>query len=219
MAHILELNAQPRSVSGKHVRKLRRDGIIPANIYGNGESRAIQAPLKQLDELLTRGGRTGVVTISVDGRTQTALLKGMQRDPRSGRLTHVDFQAVSMNQRVTAAVPLRFVGEAPAEKLGAMIIHASTTVQVDALARDLPEGIEVDLGQLTAMDTAIKVSDLAVPEGLTVLDPGDGIVARAETPRSMVGEGAEETSEPATAGTAAVAPGESSSPSAPSAAG
>src|SRR5439155_20353699 len=92
----LDLSAEPRSVFGKHVRRLRRQGIIPANIYGHGASRAIQASSRALERLLSQGGRTGVVTIAVDGHSETALLKTMQRDPRSGQILHVDFQAVSM---------------------------------------------------------------------------------------------------------------------------
>src|SRR5437868_4591686 len=107
----LELSAEPRNVFGKHVKRLRRQGIIPANIYGHGASRAIQAPARALERLLALGGRTSVVAISFDGRSETALLKTLQRDPRSGQMLHLDFQAVSMEEEVTSVVPVRFTGE------------------------------------------------------------------------------------------------------------
>src|ERR1044071_263970 len=89
----LDLSAEPRDVFGKHVKRLRREGIVPANIYGHGASRAIQAPERTLERLLASGGRTGVIAINFDGRSETALLKTLQRDPRSGQILHVDFQA------------------------------------------------------------------------------------------------------------------------------
>src|SRR5215472_12399326 len=110
----IELSAEPRDVYGKHVRRLRRQGIIPANIYGHGASRAIQAPARALEVLLTEGGRTGVIAIAFDGRSETALLKTLQRDPRSGQIVHADFQAVSMDQEVSSVVPIRFIGESEA---------------------------------------------------------------------------------------------------------
>src|ERR671927_138684 len=122
MPQTLELSAEPRDVFGKHVRRLRRQGIVPANIYGHGSSRAIQAPASAVEHLLAHGGRTGIVTIAVDGGTETALLKTIQRDPRSGYVLHVDFQAVSLEESVTATVPLRFIGESPAaSKLGGIM--------------------------------------------------------------------------------------------------
>src|ERR671936_287073 len=73
----LELRAEPRTTFGKHVRRLRRQGIVPANIFGHGDSRVIQAPLRALEHLLAQGGRTGVVTLALNGTSQTALMKGM----------------------------------------------------------------------------------------------------------------------------------------------
>src|SRR5919108_2358836 len=110
----IELRAEPRTTFRKHVRRLRRQGIVPANIYGHGASRAIQTPLRSLEHVLAHGGRTGIVSIAVDGNSETALLKDIQRDPRSGSIVHVEFQAVSLEEEVTSAVPVRFIGESPA---------------------------------------------------------------------------------------------------------
>src|SRR5437763_5072410 len=148
--HTIELEAEPREVFGKHVRRLRRQGIVPANIYGHGDSRAIQAPARALEHLLVHGGRTGVVSIAMNGGTETALMKGIQRDPISGHLLHVEFQAVSMTEEVTSSVPIRFVGESPAvTKMGGIMTHPRTTVHVTARAADLPDAIEVDVRAIT----------------------------------------------------------------------
>src|SRR5216683_7639974 len=127
MPNLIELTAEPRGVFGKHVRRLRRQGIVPANIYGHGDSRAIQAPARAMEYLLAHGGRTGVVTIAVEDRSEIALLKDIQRDPRSGQILHIEFQAVSMEESVTSTVPVRFVGESIAvTRWGGILSHPMT---------------------------------------------------------------------------------------------
>lgn len=182
-AQKLELRAQPRTVLGKQVKRLRREGIVPANIFGHGPSRAIQAPAREIEKLFLHGGRTGLLTIAVDGQAEPALVKKYTRDPKTAQLLHVDFQAVSLTERVTATVPLRFTGEAPAVKeLDGVLTHPLTEVQVDALARDLPDALEVDLSSLTELHGQIKVADLQVPPGVAVLDAPEQIVATVQPP-------------------------------------
>jgi large subunit ribosomal protein L25 len=183
----LELSAEPRGVFGKHVRRLRRQGIVPANIYGHGDSRAIQAPARALEYLLVHGGRTGLIAIAVDGTSETALMKGIQRDPRSAQLLHVEFQAVSMDESVTSTVPLRFVGESPAVvKMGGILTHPRTEVRVTARASDLPELIEVDLSSITELNGAIHVSDLPESSSYTVVDAPEDVLAMVQPPRVEV---------------------------------
>src|SRR6266849_3734296 len=159
--HTIELQAEPRVVFGKHVRRLRRQGIIPANIYGHGASRPIQASARALDRLLAHGGRTGVITIAFDGRSETALLKTTARDPRSGLILHVDFQAVSMEESVTSTVPVRFIGESIAvTKMDGVMTHPRSELRVTARAADLPDVIEVDVSAITELHGSIHVSDL-----------------------------------------------------------
>jgi large subunit ribosomal protein L25 len=174
----LELRAEPRSVLGKHVRRLRRQGLVPANIYGHGASRAIQAPARVLEHLLVHGGRTGLISIALDGASETTLLKTIQRDPRSGQILHIDFQAVSMDETVTSTVPLRFVGESfAAQRLGGIMTHPKTEVRIEARASDLPDAIEVDVTALTELHSAIHVSDLAAATTYRVLDPPEEVLA------------------------------------------
>jgi large subunit ribosomal protein L25 len=185
----LELRAEPRSVLGKHVRRLRRQGIVPANIYGHGPSRAIQAPAKALEQLLAHGGRTGIIAIALDGQPETALLKGIRRDPRSGNLLHVEFQAVSLEESVTSTVPIRFVGEAvAASKLGGVMTHPRTELRVSARAVDLPSVIEVDLSPLQEFHAAIHVSDLPASASYKVLDPPEEVLAIVLPPKTEAEE-------------------------------
>lgn len=175
----LELRAEPRTVFRKHVRRLRREGIVPANIFGHGESIAIQAPLRAVEHLLAHGGRTGLVSLALDGGSpQTALLKGIQRDPRSGKITHVDFQAVSLEETVVSVVPLRFVGESIAvTKMDGIMMHQTTQLRVEARAADLPDAIEVDVTPMTELHASIKVADLPADAKYRVVDPADEVLA------------------------------------------
>ncbi|HYY89937.1 MAG TPA: 50S ribosomal protein L25 [Chloroflexota bacterium] len=187
MPALLELSAQPRDVFGKHVRRLRRQGIIPANIYGHGESRAIQAPVRVLEHMLAHGGRTGVVSIAFDGRLQTALMKGIQRDPRSGQLLHIEFQAVSMEESVTSSVPVRFVGESIAvTKLDGVMTHPRTELHVNARAADLPDFVEVDVSAIHELHGAIHVSDLPTSPRYKFIDPPDEVLAIVLPPKIEV---------------------------------
>jgi large subunit ribosomal protein L25 len=185
----LELIAEPRGVFGKHVRRLRRQGIVPANIYGHGDSRAIQAPARVLEHLLTHGGRTGLVNIAVNGSAETALMKGIQRDPRSGHLLHVEFQAVSMEESVTSSVPVRFIGDSVAvTKMGGIMTHPRTEVHVTAAAQDLPEAIEVDVSAIDELHGAIKVGDLPESATYKIIDPPDEVLAIVLPPKVEVEE-------------------------------
>jgi large subunit ribosomal protein L25 len=184
-AQPLELRAEPRTLFRKHVRRLRREGIVPANIFGHGESRAIQAPLRAIEYLLAHGGRTGLVSLTFDGATpQTALMKGIQRDPRSGKITHIEFQAVSLQERVTSVVPVRFVGEASAvTRLDGVMTHPISQLRIEARAADLPDVIEVDVTPLQEIHASIKVSDLSEDPKYRVLDPPEEVLAVVLPPK------------------------------------
>jgi len=188
----LELQAEPRSVLGKHVRRLRREGIVPANIYGHGASRAIQAPLRSLEHVLAHGGRTGIIAIAVDGESQTALMKDVQRDPRSGKILHIEFRAVSMEEEVTSVVPLRFVGESTAvTKLDGIMSHPRSEVNITARAGDLPDVIEVDVSGLDELNASIHVGDLPPSTRYRIIDSPDDVLAMVQPPKVEVEEVAE----------------------------
>ncbi len=188
----LELQAEPRSLLGKHVRRLRRQGIVPANIYGHGASRAIQAPLRALEHVLAHGGRTGIVSVAVDGSSQTALMKDIQRDPRSGVILHVEFRAISLDESVTSLVPLRFFGESPAvTKLDGVMTHPRSEVHVTGPAGDLPDVIEVDVSSLEELNSSIHVSDLPTSPRFKFNDAPDEVLAIVQPPKVEVEEVAE----------------------------
>jgi large subunit ribosomal protein L25 len=194
-------------VFGKHVRRLRRQGIVPANIYGHGEPRPIQAPARMLEQMLVHGGRTGIVTIAVHGGSETALLKEIQRDPRSGQILHMEFQAVSLEEEVISTVPVRFIGESIAvTKLGGVMTHPRTELRLAARAKDLPESIEVDLSAIVELHGAIHISDLPESATYKFLDPPEEVLAMVQPPKveaeevEAAAEAAEEAAAAAEAG-------------------
>jgi large subunit ribosomal protein L25 len=139
-----------------------------------------------MEYLLVHGGRTGVVTIDFDGHSEMALLKDIQRDPRSNAILHIEFQAVSMEESVTSTVPIRFIGESAAvTKWGGILSHPMTQLRVTARAVDLPESIEVDLGALVELDSAIHVSDLPESTTYKVIDPSEGVLAMVQPPKEV----------------------------------
>lgn len=214
MAKQVELAVSPREVTGKATKKLRREGIIPANIFGHGEaSQAVQ--LLDLDfEGLRRGHHaTGVISLKVAGgkRAQTALIRRVQRHPINGKVLHIDFLRVSLRDRIAAKVPLRFEGTAPGVKVeGGVLLHLSDVLEVECAAGEIVEAIEVDVSSLEHIDDVIHAKDVPLPPNFTlVTDPEEAVVkitppriekveeveaapAAAEAPAATEGEGAKE---------------------------
>lgn len=193
------LNAAPRTVLGKQVKKLRREGNLPANVYGKGlASTAIQLPLKDFKAVFAEVGETGLIDLMVDGTKHPVLVKNLQLNYRTHDPLHVDFYEVNLKEKVKAMVPLEFIGEPKAvtENVGTLIQPASE-VEVEALPESLPEKIEVNIENLAEIDDQITVAEITAPEGVAILtDPGQVVAKIAEivveeVPEPEAEEGAE----------------------------
>ena len=180
----IELKAEPRSVLGKKVGALRRQGILPANVYGHAESTPVQVPTRAMEQAIARAGRTQLLQLVLDGGEPTnVLIKDYQRHPTKDTLLHVDFYRVAMTARLKIDLPIRLVGEAPAVKqLDGVVLQPLTTVSTESLPGDLPEAIEVDLSDLTELDSAIHVRDLQAPRGVTILTDPEELVVKILPP-------------------------------------
>lgn len=179
-----ELRAEPRSIVGKKVRFLRRQGMVPGNVYGHSASTAIQIPARDVEHTIRRAGRTQLVSLAVQGADPTTVLvKGWQRHPYKGNLLHVDFYRVLMTETLRMDVPIRLSGEAPAVKLtGGTPFQPLASLSVECLPGDIPEAIEVDISGLEEVDASIYVRDLAVPSGVTIMTDGDEMVVKIMAP-------------------------------------
>jgi large subunit ribosomal protein L25 len=196
------LQISPREVTGKATKRLRKSGIIPANISGHKEeSQTVQVEVLAFEALKRAHGATGIITLrlSDSNRAQTALVRRVQRDPRSGKILHIDFSRVSLTERITMKVPLRFVGEAPAVKeVGGVLLHLLDTLEVECTASDIVDFIEVDISPLTEIDSMLHAEDVQLPTNFTLItDPKEGIAKVAATRAEKVEETEEETAAPA----------------------
>jgi large subunit ribosomal protein L25 len=181
-----KLTAQPRSVAGKAVKHLRGDGVLPAVVYGRGhDSTMIQLDAHEFDLLRRRTGRNVLVDLSLDGGKATpVLLQNVQEHPVSRRPLHADFLVVAMTEEMTVDVSIATVGQSSAvERLGGILLLMRESVQARALPDNLPSSLELDVTPLESFDEVLHVSDLQVPDGVTVItDPGESL-ARVQAPR------------------------------------
>ena len=183
----IELELDPRELTGKKVRRLRRAGIVPVHLYGPGmEPRSLQCQAGLLIRVLARAGGATPITITIQGESEThlAFAREIQWDPRRDDVLHVDLLAADVSRRVTAQVPIILSGESPgARGVSGTVMQQLRTLDVQALPLEMPSQIEVDLSVMDEADSIIRVSDLAIPETATVLTDSEELVARIELPR------------------------------------
>lgn len=183
----IQLSVDPRTVTGKKVKALRRQGIIPAHLYGHGtESLALQAEKQTITGLLRRAGRNAIIGLQINGEgaPRPVVLRGVQRDPVTDELMHIDFFQISLTEMLRAEVPLVLIGNAPAvAAYSGVLLQTLNQIAVQALPTDVPEQIEVDVSDLDTLDAALFVRDLSIPPNVEVLADPDQLVAKVEPPR------------------------------------
>lgn len=158
----LELAVAPRTVVGKGVKKLRREGKLPANVYGEDfTSQSVSVDRIEFIKVYRHAKETNVITLQLDGKDIPVLIQNTQKHPLSGNILHIDFRKVNLKKKIEASVPFTFVGESEAAtKKGGDLITQTTHVTVEALPDDLPESIEIDLTKLAEVGDEIKIGDL-----------------------------------------------------------
>jgi large subunit ribosomal protein L25 len=185
MADRPSLAAERRTITGKAVARLRKEGRLPAVVFGHGtDSESVTIDAHAFDQLRRRAGRSTLIDLAVDGGTaRPVLLQGIQIHPVTRRPLHADLFVVRMTEELTVEVQLVADGAAPAAAQGGSLVHPVSMVKVRALPADLPESIHYDLGSLATYDDTITVADLVVPAGVTIqADPAD-VIARVLEPR------------------------------------
>jgi large subunit ribosomal protein L25 len=182
-----KLQAQVRNGAGKGAaRKLRASGRVPGVLYGQGqEPVSISVSSQELLHLFhASGGATMLVDLEIDGREHLAIPREVQRDHIHSRFIHVDFLAVNRNEKVTLAVEVHEIGEAPGVKLGGVVEHHLREVEVECLPSDVPEGIEADISRLELGDM-LRVTDLRPPSGVVILTDADQPIISIITPAAL----------------------------------
>ncbi len=173
------IKATRRTVIGKQVRAIRREGKLPAILYGHYiEPISMEMDLKDTTRKLMGLAPSALVTLDVDGTQHKTLVREKQRNKISGVLLHVDFLAVSMTEKLRAGVYIEITGVSPAIKdFDGVLVTGMDEVEVECLPQDLPERIVVDISSLLKIGDGIYVRDLVVPEGVKVLDEPATMVA------------------------------------------
>jgi large subunit ribosomal protein L25 len=191
----MELSVQPREIVGKKVRTLRKEGLIPAEIYGHGVKNVhISVPAKEFGKVFKDAGETTVITLHVGKEKHAAMIHEVLRDRILGTIVHVDFHEVRMDEKIRAHVPVEFVGESPAVKEFAAVINKPIAeIEVEAFPQDIPHAFVVDLAVLDVIDKSIYVKDLVVPKGVTIHLDADMAIATATPPKAAEVVAAEET--------------------------
>ncbi len=209
MTQGLKLNAKKRTITGRKVKQLRRQLVLPANIYGKDvKSLAIELQLKEFKSLFSQAGETNIINLSVDKETKLrpVLVNNVQVDPVTDELLHVDFRQVDLTKKVTVMVPLEFKGEAPAVMRGGVLVKLVNEVEIEALPNDLPDKLEVDISGLEEIGQSIALKQVPIDTAKVKLltENVDELVVKVEAPAKEE----EPAAAPAPAGEAVPAEGE-----------
>lgn len=176
----LILKAEHREVTGKKVKVLRRQGYLPAVLYGVGiESIPIKLDLKEASKVISAAGSSTLVMLKIGKKQHQVLVRETQRQVIRRGLEHVDFLKVAMDVAIRAEVPIEFVGEAPAVRdLGGVLVTELVEIEIESLPTDLPDRVTVDLELLAEITDTIKVGDLSFGEGVEVITSPDDVITR-----------------------------------------
>lgn len=181
------LKVEKRVLLGSKVKKLRRQGIIPANVFGHSvESQAVQLSEVEFNRVYKQAGETSLIWIKIEGedKERPTLVKGVTNNPVTGKKYHVDFHQVNLKEKVTANIPVEVMGEAQMVKDGLAVIDINIhEIEVEALPTDLPENIVFDISVLKEIGDSLKVSDVKVPAGVTVLTDAEITVIALGAPQ------------------------------------
>ena len=188
-----------RTVIGKKVKVLRRQGIVPVHVYGNNiEATSLQIDAPTLNRVLSRVGANIPLSVEIEGRDgeNVCFIREVQRHPVSEDVLHVDFLRVDVTQTIRAEVPIILTGNAPAVRnLGGVMLQPILNLLVEALPMNMPPFVPLDVTGLEDFEIGLYVRDLEVSGDVTVINNSDALVARVAPPRIEVVEGAEAVAE------------------------
>jgi large subunit ribosomal protein L25 len=195
----IRLEVQERERRGsRESRRLRKDGFVPGVLYGRGHKpHPISVPERELRRVLTgSGGLHAILDVVLAGQktTHSSIVKDYQLDPIRGKIAHFDLHEIRLDQTIQTAVVVELVGESVGDKAGGVLSQVTREVRVEALPLEIPERLELDVTAMQIGDT-LRLSDLRVPEGLTLLDDPEIVLAtvtvptRVEEPEEALEEG------------------------------
>jgi large subunit ribosomal protein L25 len=178
------------ATGSRPAKRLRRSGFIPGVLYGGGEPVAIAVEERELRRALTgAAGLHSILDVQIDGtgRSHASILKEYQVDPVRGGVTHVDLQEVRLDRTIVASVSVHLVGgeDAPGVREGGVLSQPLRELSVEALPLEVPEHLDLDVSHMAAGDT-LRIGDVPAPEGVTLLDDPETVVATVTAPTRVV---------------------------------
>lgn len=186
---ITEFKVKPREEKGKSAaRRLRANGQVPAVFYGEKiKTIPLVVDERKFARLISsEAGTNVVIQLKIEGnsKSQTAIIKEVQRNPVKDTFLHIDFQKIAMDEAIEAQVPISVVGESPGVKEGGVLQHGLRELRIKALPKDLPDHFEVNVGSVSIGDS-IRVADISVVEGIEVLSDGEETVLSVVPPTEL----------------------------------
>jgi len=190
----MKLTARPRELLGKKSHRLLREGGLPAVVYGHHtDTTPITLDAREFAHVFHRVGRTHLIDLEIDGRTDKVLVKEVQIHPRRHGPIHVDLHQVSLLEKLQVEVPVVVIGESQAVKQNEADVQINAhTVKVECLPTDIPESFTVDITSLANIGDAFRVSDLAPVANVTVIDDPEEVIVKIAPRRELVVEEEEE---------------------------
>lgn len=181
------LQVKHREQAGKDLYKMRKQGSIPAVMYGHGTTpEMFWVQYLGFSKLYDKAGESSIIELAPEkGKAVSVIVSDVQLDPLSNRFSHVDFFQVRMDEKLEAHIPIEFVGEAPAvREMGGVLVKPIEEILVSCLPKDLPHSFAIDLSALKTFEHHIQVKDLNVPAGVEVLAEPDTVIVLVEAPRT-----------------------------------
>ncbi len=181
-----EIKAEIRTALGRKVKHIRKQGFIPATIYGKGlESKSVQFLAVELEKLFEEVGESTLVNLILEKESLPVLFRNPQYHVIDGNLIHVDCYKVNLKEKISAMVPIEFIGESQAVKDGNTLVTVTDEIEIEALPADLPENIEIDLSILETLESAITVADIKIDfTKLEIKTDKEQLIAKVEEPRA-----------------------------------
>jgi large subunit ribosomal protein L25 len=191
-----KLDVSVRTITGKKVKQLRQQGLIPATVYGKGFAPvSVSVGDRAFAGIYRRAGKTALIDLAIDGKPTAVFVQDVQRHPLKRNIIHIDFKAVDLKVAIQIEVPVTTVGESPVVARGdALINFVLNTVLVEALPAELPQHIEVDVSGLDELDKSISVSDLPSSNSYKILnDPSQVLISLSQVRAAVEEESSDET--------------------------
>jgi large subunit ribosomal protein L25 len=192
------IEAELRTKTGKGAaRQIRRSGLIPGVVYGRGnDPRAIKVDPQNIEKLLLSNAIFDLTFVGEDGKEDEAvvIIKDYQKDIIKRNLLHVDFQFISMDEKITVSVPMHLEGEAAGVRDGGVLQQLLREIEIDALPAEIPEEITIDISDLEVGES-LSVADLELPEGIDLITGSDEVIVTVVTPTELIEEDEEEEEE------------------------